>query len=243
MPTDTVQRLRPAAADRAETAWPVTSTSPIEFSVALELKGATLRIVRRISCDGAPVFRLVTWSADYPSETDAADAYEALNTHQADLQCWSAGATALGADWLTPTIVGLVAKFVDEREGEREKRERAELAAREKAEKEAAEENSIEAYFREKEGCFRIELQRGFLDDGVFWSIAFEERWERDRFWDWLGWQTARFDEFSKFLEEGTRLDLERTLLREMLVTEQTVKKQGLGSGGRRPLRFWRGEP
>jgi hypothetical protein len=79
-------------------------------------------------------------------------------------------------------------------------------------------------------------------DDGRFWSIAFDEAWERDRFWDWFSWQTERFQEFADHMKDGDRLDLERKLLKEMIVTEQAVKKQGPGAGGRRPLRFWRGE-
>ncbi len=43
------------------------------------------------------------------------------------------------------------------------------------------------------------------------------------------------------FDEEGA-LQLERRLLREMQETEIRIKRAGLSAGGRRPLRFYRGE-
>lgn len=143
-----------------------------------------------------------------------------------------------GADWLTPTIEGHVLEYVEERD------QAHALAALETekllklAEKDLAAATKITAYHRILKKRFAVTREYG-SDDDEFWLIKFDEAWERDRFWDWFKWQTNRFAEFMK---DGDRLDLERKLLREMLVTEQAVKKQELGAGGRRRLRFGRGE-
>ncbi|PTM47969.1 hypothetical protein C8J24_1376 [Sphingomonas aerolata] len=109
------------------------------------------------------------------------------------------------------------------------------------AEQELAATAEVAAHYRMRKKRFAVILEYGTAD-GRFWSIAFDEAWERDRFWDWFSWQTERFQEFADHMKDGDRLDLERKLLKEMIVTEQAVKKQGPGAGGRRPLRFWRGE-
>jgi hypothetical protein len=135
-----------------------------------------------------------------------------------------------------------VAAFVEKRDEERERVAGALEQERLHVETEQKAETTIAIYFREKKGCYLLVLERGSLKAKPIWTISFAESWERDRFWDWLGWQEERFEEFAQFTQVGCRLELERRLLREMLVTEQAVKKQGLGSGGRRSLRFWRGE-
>lgn len=70
----------------------------------------------------------------------------------------------------------------------------------------------------------------------------FDEGWERDRVWDWLRWQTRRFEDIRLRIDGIGAAAVERELLHEMLVTENRVRKTGLGAGGRRPLRFWRGD-
>lgn len=224
--------------------WPPASEHAARpmVAVTLEQHGSVLRIVRELSCDDEVVARVIAWSREYDEPQQAIDAYEALSARQADLIYWSVGSQALGREWLTPIMAEVVAGFVSDRDEARVRAAAEENKALEEAARELEEANEISAYFRERKGSFHIDLDRGSDTEKRVWSIGFDESWERDRFWDWLCWHTERFEEFAGYLEEATRLDLERKLLREMLVTEQTVKKQGLGSGGRRPLRFWRGE-
>jgi hypothetical protein len=75
-----------------------------------------------------------------------------------------------------------------------------------------------------------------------FFVMNFSERWERERVLDWLRWQKPRFQEFRALLEAEGAIVLERLIIAGMRETEADVKRRGLGSGGRRPLRFWRGE-
>lgn len=75
-----------------------------------------------------------------------------------------------------------------------------------------------------------------------FWSVTFEQNWERERVWDFVSRRTERYCEWKELFEEQHAMTLERTILEDMLRTEREVKKAGLGAGGRRPLRFWRGD-
>lgn len=244
MVEDNVSRLTSAISTASGVEWPAASVEDFQTFcvVELELYGSSVRLVRKLMHGAESLAGSVTWSTDYGTEKDASDAFDALSNSESKLQLWSVGATAFGPAWLTPTLVGMIATFIDDREEKREALEREERQRKEAAEREAAEATSLDAYFRKREDRYLIDLQKGTDENGVFWSIGFDEAWERDRFWDWLGWRTERYEEFAEYLTSNSRLDLERLLLREMLVVEQTVKKQGFGSGGRRPLRFWRGE-
>ncbi len=213
----------------------------LEPAVSLELDGATVRLVREFRCDGVPFLRTSAWSEDYEDPSSASDAYQALSHQQDSFSYWSVGATAIGTAWLTPIVSPLVSEHLLEREQARANAEREAEEARVLAAQELAAAAKITAYYKMLKKRFAITLEYGTAN-GRFWSIGFDEAWERDRFWDWFSWQTERFQEFAECMQGGDRLDLERKLLKEMLVTEQTVKKQGLGAGGRRPLRFWRGE-
>lgn len=81
----------------------------------LEIDDATFRVVRELRGDGALVVRMVAWSASYADPYLAIDAYEALARHEDRLTYWSVGATALGADWLNPTISMLVENYLSQR--------------------------------------------------------------------------------------------------------------------------------
>lgn len=79
-------------------------------------------------------------------------------------------------------------------------------------------------------------------EDQPFFVMRFSEKWERERVLDWMRWQQPRFREFRTVVESDGGVALERIVLAGMRDTEADVKRRGLGSGGRRPLRFWRGE-
>ena len=221
--------------------WPATADAghALEPGVVLEIDDATIRLVRELLCDGAPVVRMVAWNAIYANPSLAIDAYEALAHHEDRLTYWSVGATALGEDWLNPTISMLVEDYLSQRAEEQVTAAREADEARRVAAKELAAATKIDLYYLVRKKMFCLTLGRG---NEEFWSIKFQEKWERDRFGDWMQRLKHRFSDFADYMTEGDRFELERLLLREMLVTEQAVKKQGLSAGGRRPLRFWRGE-
>ena len=243
MPYDRVSKPTDLDQTQPECAWPVTLQVGVQAvpSVQLELHETTVTLVRMIECGQEVAFRHPVWARSYVDATVAADAFEALDSKRDHLLHWAVGVAAFGSKWLDATIGDMVEKFVERRTADRERVARDIEKERARLEEERAAKTRIAAYFRKNDDEYVITIERG-SDDEALWSIAFEESWERDRFWDWLCWHTDRFEEFAAFMKEGSRLDLERKLLREMLVTEQAVKKQGLGSGGRRPLRFWRGE-
>lgn len=87
----------------------------------------------------------------------------------------------------------------------------------------------------------RVELRRGGSTD-AFWSIAFGEDWERDRFLDWFKWQDHRLHEFAAHLDANDPAFLRSLLLREMIETEQLARRNKLATSGRRPLRLWCGK-
>jgi hypothetical protein len=215
---------------------------PIVCSVQLELDDRTISLTRVLSSGACTILRGVVWSRSYDAPSQANDAYAALRDRQAAFGYWSTGAAVFGPAWLNPTISMLVEEYIDQRREKQEELARELEHEREQLAQQEAANSLINAYFVKKDSRFAIALDRGCNREEKVWSIAFDEAWERDRFWDWLGWQRSRFDEFAEFMLSGSRLELERQLLREMLATERDVKKQGLGSGGRRPLRFWRGE-
>lgn len=86
-----------------------------------------------------------------------------------------------------------------------------------------------------------LSLQSG---DGAkaFFDMRFSEKWERERILDWLRWQKPKFREFREVVEQDGAVALERLIIAGMRETEADVRKRGLSGGGRRPLRFWRGE-
>ena len=222
--------------------WPAIERGSLEFSVSLRQHGTHLHLVREMSCGDKTVAALVAWNRDYQEEEPAAEAYDALAGRQIDLVLWSVGAQAIGEGWLDPLVDDAVATFVRLRDAERAREAAlAEKAAR-KAEEDAIAAKELSFYVDERKGLFFLDLHRAGLKTPPLWSIGFSERWERERFWDWLGQQEERFEEFATTASGAGRSDLERRLLHEMLQTENAVKKQGLGAGGRRPLRFWRGD-
>jgi len=79
-------------------------------------------------------------------------------------------------------------------------------------------------------------------EDEPFFVMRFSERWERERVLDWLRWQKHRFIEFRYLHTEAGQVALERAIIAGMRNTETKVKTAGDAMGGRRPLRFWRGE-
>lgn len=79
-------------------------------------------------------------------------------------------------------------------------------------------------------------------ESSSFFVMRFSEKWERERVLDWLRWQMSQFVAFRDLHDSEGSVALERLIIAGMRETEAQVKARGLSSGGRRPLRFWRGE-
>lgn len=222
--------------------WPIgadASSAPVA-SLAIEAEGTTVRIVRRICCGDATVAQQTAWSMECGDAARCHDVHEAMLEGSDDLALWFAGATAFGRNWADARIGAVVARLLQKRVAEAEADERARSKARLDA-IEKAEQQRIGIYFRERKGRHLIVLQRRGPDMPDLWTIAFNEAWERDRFLDWFQWQGKRLETLVASIGTIPATDLERDLLEEMLRTEQAVRKAGLGAGGRRPLRFWKG--
>ncbi|KAA9019610.1 hypothetical protein [Sphingobium limneticum] len=96
-------------------------------------------------------------------------------------------------------------------------------------------------YYDPKKKAPSLGLERG-NESRPFFRMTFTEKWERDRVLDWIKHQRAHFADMEEMWAEHGALALERHILAGMRETERDVKARGMGAGGRRPLRFWRGE-
>ena len=200
-----------------------------------------LAIIRSVEIGGIAVAVAPVWAASYETMADAQLRWETLTRNDGRCSELGRAAAVFGLDQVTATIETGIRIEEANREGRRRQVEQIDRIAREMAEESRRKARVITCYFKEPKGRFVVELTRGNTHQ-PFWSLSLVEKWERDRFWDWLRWQKDRWPDFADFLTTGEGIDLERMLLKEMLETEKRVKKAGLGAGGRRPLRFWRGE-
>lgn len=181
MPHDCVSK--PADLDHTptESAWPETLHVGVQAlpSVQLELQETTVTLVRMIECGQDVAFRHPVWARSYDNATVAADAFESLDSKRDHLLDWAVGVTAFGSQWLDATIGDLVEKFVEQHTADRERMARDIEKERARLEEERAAETRIGAYFRKSDDGYVITIERG-SDDEVFWSITFEESWERN---------------------------------------------------------------
>lgn len=192
-----------------------------------------LRLVRRLRVDGRDERTLAVWSRSF-DDADAARLLEAWLTSEAPrLTEFGRIASILGAATLDRLIDG-------RRDAEAAKAKERRRAARE-AEKRA---HAIWLLRREV-GCdvAVLDLRQGDEPAKPFLRLKFDHAWERDRVWDWASFQKHRWHDWKAHCDEHGAASTERLILAGMLETERAVKKAGLGSGGRRPLRFWRGDP
>lgn len=226
-------------------AWPLHAGCPwagqgpvqTTYTVSLAGDGHDLELVRNLVSAGAVVVRTICWSRRHRDRDDAADCYGWLIEQGDRLSFFAVASLTFGRGWLSQTVdegvVVMRARRAHEFEVEAQLIARFDEAARKAGE--------INAYYREHEGRRVLALERASAKRPL-WTIAFKDAWERERFWDWLKWQRPRFEELAALAAGLPPLELERRLLNEMLATENAMRKRGLGAGGRRPLRFWRGE-
>jgi len=194
----------------------------------------TLRLVRRLRVDGRDERTLDVWSRTF-DDAEAARLLEAWLVSEAPwLTEYGRLASILGP--------GSLDRLIDDRltaaaaEAEQAKRAAA------KAEKRA---RTI-WLVRDEVGATNrpvLDLRQGGDQAKPFLRLRFDQAWERDRVWDWVSFQDDHWHAWKAHRDEHGEDSLERLILSGMIETERRVKKAGLGSGGRRPLRFWRGDP
>jgi hypothetical protein len=176
----------------------------------------------------------VVWTGRFGTAAEAERRLDWVLRNPTSWTYWGRLSEVLGGEHLSAIIANGLTREAEEREQEEE-------AARAAAEVNARLSKIVNSHLFERQGRFGVSLIRA-SERQAFFEMLFRERWERERFRDWWAWQRGRFQEFADFVEAHGAVELERLLLREMLQKEAEVKQKGLGGGGRRPLRFWRGE-
>lgn len=184
--------------------------------------------------DPQVVVERTLWSRTFDSEPHAVSYSTWMSSEAHNWTYWGQFCLAFGPEPLFAVIDAEVTEF---RNREFEKEEQRLV----KAERQRELASVIDSYAIERDGQFGLTLQRGNAKK-PFFAIMFRERWERERFRDWFRHQFRHFARYAELLDAGTSLELERHLLAEMLKAENEVKKAGLSAGGRRPLRFYRGD-
>jgi hypothetical protein len=195
---------------------------------------ARLELFRIVQRGEARVEEIPVWSRTYAHRRHAEAILGWMTSQPERWPLWGRLSELVGPERLLTMAVAQVAD-------ERSEAARKLLRSRAQARKAGKRSRSINSYLVEKDGEFGVDLRRAGHENGFF-AIFFRQSWERERFRDWWRPQAHRFAEFAAFLDEHGAPALERRLLREMQETEKRVKLAGLSAGGRRPLRFWRGD-
>lgn len=194
---------------------------------------AIVRLVRQIRVAGEQIITGAVWSESFENSTDADKRYRWLIANADRLTEWGRVAAILGPEALTTTLDAAWLAELERIEKQRRMKE-----------KEAKEAETI-WLIQDDVGRHErpaIIMHMGNQRSAPFITIKLDERWEQERIWDWARWQTERYREWKAHCDEHGAKSLEQLIMTEMLKTENAVKKAGLGSGGRRPLRFWRGD-
>jgi hypothetical protein len=194
---------------------------------------STISLVRQIRVAGEQILTAAVWTQTLEDPAEARERYDWLRSNGKLLTEWGRTATILGEEVLSSALdaawqAELVRREVEHRSVEEEKRE-AETIWLMQDEVGRAERPAIV-------------MRMGGRSGEPFLTIKLDERWERDRIYDWAQWQSERYREWKEHRDAHGEESLERLIMTEMLRTENAVRKAGLGSGGRRPLRFWRGD-
>lgn len=191
---------------------------------------STVSLLRRLPDDTfAPV-----WSHDC-APVAARAIGEWMWSQPGQWRYWGHLALRLGDAVVGPIILDAATEAAAELEAEERR------AEAERLENELLAQEITLFTFDPKKGRPALGLERG-CDDAPFWRMKFDEKWERDRVVDYLRRQKPRFVELEAHFREHGALELERLVLSEMREAEKRAKALGISSGGRRPLRFWRGE-
>ena len=228
-----------ASNDRSPPAWgggggDAAVETTIRADLRTEAEGACVSIRRELRRGDEVLAEHVAWRRMVVDGSED-DLFDAIGSLGAGLAFACEAADALPPGYVDALLDGLIEKAVARRR--EEEAEAAEALA--EAEREERASREIHVFFRGDGKKPSVEMKRG--DQKAFFKLRFGAEWERERFWDWLKWQTDRYDTFERQVADLGIEPVRTMLLNEMLVTEQRVKKLGLGAGGRRPLIFWRG--
>lgn len=205
----------------------------VDFELRLDAANTSLAFVGLTRSSGSILGERLIWQHQFARARDANGIFEWMVERQGDWPFWGRLTSLIGSDRLLAAAAADVAKARTARAADL-LRERREVRAALRKEQE------ISSYLVEKHGQFGVDLKRGGHKKSFF-VIWFRESWERERFLDWWRPQHHRFAEFAAIHHAQGASALERMLLREMQDTEKR-KAAGLGAGGRRPLRFYRGD-
>lgn len=218
-------------------AWsPAASASEflVEFEPRLDAMSGVLDFVRVTRCGEAILGTHLLWRRHFDRRCEASATFDWMQERQDQWHLWGRLAGLIGPDALLAAAAADVAKARSGRAADLLRTRNEARAARKR-------EQEISSYLVEKHGQYGVDLRRGGHRKSFF-VVWFRESWERERFRDWWGPQHHRFAEFAALHDAQGASALERLLLREMQDTEKRIKAAGLGAGGRRPLRFYRGE-
>ncbi|UYY76810.1 hypothetical protein [Sphingomonas sp. R1] len=223
-----------AEIDPSEREGKLAESGLVEYAVRLDAASSTIGMFRLIRGNGALIAEYPIWTRTFRHRRHAASLFGWMLDRRAQWLLWGRLGEVVGPD-------RLLAMAASELSTLRSSQARELLKKRAKVRKAKARALKIYSFLVDRHGEFGIDLRRGGEDKGFF-VIWFRQNWERERFRDWWRPQTHRFADFAAFFEEQGSRALERKLLAEMQETEKRVKLAGLSAGGRRPLRFWRGD-
>lgn len=207
----------------------------VRFAPVLSLAPSpTVSVMHQVAMGDAIAWRRHLLTSKFKTEEEARRAAGWIGRHQSEVAFACRIGTSAALDDFED---GMRIAIFEEREQE----EALEAQALRLQQEEDERATRIESFLVDADGQFGLDLRRPGAKKG-FWRIMFREKWERERFRDWFRCQRDRFQDFAAFLEANDAIALERLLLREMLDAERRAKAAGIAAGGRRPLRFWRGE-
>lgn len=206
----------------------------VDYELRLDAPAAAVGFVRLIRWGEAILGESLIWQQHFDRRRDATGMFAWMAERREFWPFWGRLTSVIGPDRLFAAAAADVAKARSDRAAELARARKEARATRERR-------KEISSYLVEKGGQFGVDLRRGD-ERKSFFVLWFRESWERERFRDWWRPQHHRFADFSAFHDAQGASALERMLLREMQETEKRIKAAGLGAGGRRPLRFYRGE-
>ena len=200
---------------------------------AFQVEGTAVRLLFAPSWSAAPSRTL--WSHAFGLNAELEQFLEDARVGDASpapllVAFWGRRLIAFG-----PAALDAQAAAAGEKVRERIAREEADRVEKERRHR------TIDLYATEKDGWYRLELQRA-SERKPDWKIRFRGRAERERLLDYLRWRRPWFAEYLDHAAEHGDAALEERLTREMFETEARVKAAGMGAGGSRPLRMWRGK-
>lgn len=223
-----------AEIDPSEREGKLADSGLVEYEVRLDTASSTIGMFRVVGRNGPPLAEYPVWTRTLRRRRHAASLFAWMLEKRGQWLLWGRLGEIVGPDRLLAMAASEISEL-------RASQARDLLKKRAKARKAKARALKIYSFLVDHHGEFGIDLRRGGEDKGFF-VMWFRQNWERERFRDWWRPQAHRFADFAAFFEEHGGRALERKLLAEMQETEKRLKLAGLSSGGRRPLRFWRGD-